>query len=82
LALEGEGITWTGQPSRQEIALFSVRIEFWRSTGIGIYRVTFFACALTFAHRFFVALIIAARPAGRVFLAPTTVVDVYDIGEF
>src|SRR5882762_3600171 len=32
LALEGEGITWMGQPSRQGIALFSVRIEFWRST--------------------------------------------------
>jgi hypothetical protein len=32
-ALEGEGITWMGQPSRQGIALFSVRIEFWRSTG-------------------------------------------------
>ena len=31
LALEGEGITWMGQPSRQGIALFSVRIEFWRS---------------------------------------------------
>jgi hypothetical protein len=31
LALEGEGITWTGQPSRAGIALFSVRIEFWRS---------------------------------------------------
>jgi hypothetical protein len=27
LALEGEGITWMGQPSRQGIALFSVRIE-------------------------------------------------------
>ena len=33
LALEGEGITWMEQPSRQGIALFSVRIEFWRSTG-------------------------------------------------
>jgi hypothetical protein len=32
LALEGEGITWMGQPSRQGIALFSVRTEFWRST--------------------------------------------------
>jgi hypothetical protein len=32
LALEGEGITWMGQPSREGIALFSVRIEFWRST--------------------------------------------------
>jgi hypothetical protein len=32
LALEDEGITWMGQPSRQGIALFSVRIEFWRST--------------------------------------------------
>jgi hypothetical protein len=30
LALEGEGIAWMGQPSRQGIAL--VRIEFWRST--------------------------------------------------
>jgi len=28
LALEGDGITWTGQPSRQGIALFSVRIQF------------------------------------------------------
>ena len=28
LALEGEGLTWTGQPSRQEIALFSLRIQF------------------------------------------------------
>jgi hypothetical protein len=34
LALEGEGITWMGQPSRQGIALFSVRIEFWRSSGL------------------------------------------------
>src|ERR1700730_1524038 len=33
LVLEGEGITWMGQPSCQRIALFSVRIEFWRSTG-------------------------------------------------
>jgi hypothetical protein len=32
LALEGEGITWMGQRSRQGIALFSVRTEFWRST--------------------------------------------------
>jgi hypothetical protein len=32
LALKGEGITWMGQPSRQGIALFSVRIEFWLST--------------------------------------------------
>src|SRR5260370_14681765 len=31
LALGDEGITWMGQPSRQGIALFSVRIEFWRS---------------------------------------------------
>jgi len=28
LALEGEGVTRTGQPSRQGIALFSVRIQF------------------------------------------------------
>jgi hypothetical protein len=34
LALEGEGITWMGQPSRQGIALFSVRTEFWRSTAL------------------------------------------------
>src|ERR1700676_4653737 len=34
LVLEGEGITWMGQPSCQRIALFSVRIEFWRSTTI------------------------------------------------
>jgi len=27
------------------------------------YPATFFACALTFAHRFFAALAIAARPA-------------------
>jgi hypothetical protein len=33
LALGDEGITWMGQPSRQGIALFSVRIEFWRSRG-------------------------------------------------
>src|SRR6266404_1727810 len=33
LALEVEGITWTGQSSRQGIAPFVVRIEFWRSTG-------------------------------------------------
>src|SRR5258708_2172994 len=32
LALEGEGITRMGEPSRQGIALFSERIEFWRST--------------------------------------------------
>src|ERR1700676_574865 len=32
LVLEREGITWMGQPSRQGIAAFSVRIEFWRST--------------------------------------------------
>ncbi len=34
LALKGEGITWMGQPSRQGIALFSVRTEFWRSAGV------------------------------------------------
>jgi len=34
LALRGEGITWMGQPSRQGIVLFSVRTEFWRSTGV------------------------------------------------
>jgi hypothetical protein len=33
LALAGEGITWIGQPSGEGIALFSVGIEFWRSTG-------------------------------------------------
>jgi len=33
LAFEGEGLTWMRQPSRQGIALFSVRTEFWRSTG-------------------------------------------------
>jgi hypothetical protein len=32
LASEGEGMTWMRQPSRQAIALFSVRTEFWRST--------------------------------------------------
>src|SRR5438876_5845415 len=36
LAFEGEGMTWMRQPSRQGIALFSVRIEFWRSTADGI----------------------------------------------
>ncbi len=35
LAIEGEGRTWIGQPSRQGIALFSVRIESWRITGRG-----------------------------------------------
>src|SRR5260370_42347155 len=35
-ALEGEGITWMGQRSRQGIAPFSVRIEFWRRTGFNI----------------------------------------------
>jgi len=34
-ALEGEGITWMGQPSGEGIALFSVRIEFWGSTAKG-----------------------------------------------
>jgi len=29
---EGEGMTWMRQPSRQGIALFSVRMEFWRDT--------------------------------------------------
>src|SRR5882724_4938264 len=33
LAFGGEGMTWMRQPSRQGIALFSVRMEFWRSTG-------------------------------------------------
>src|SRR5260370_33898321 len=33
LASEGEGMTWMRQPSWQGIALFSVRMEFWRSTG-------------------------------------------------
>src|SRR5438876_10742860 len=33
LAFEGEGMTWMRQPSRQGIALFSVHMEFWRSTG-------------------------------------------------
>jgi hypothetical protein len=32
LAFEGEGMTWMRQPSWQGIALFSVRMEFWRST--------------------------------------------------
>src|ERR1700676_2794881 len=36
LVLEGEEITWMGQPSCQGIALFSVRIEFWRSTAAPI----------------------------------------------
>ena len=34
LAFEREGIAWTGQPSRHGVALFSVRIEFWQSTGM------------------------------------------------
>ena len=33
LAFEGEGMTWMRQPSWQGIALFSVHMEFWRSTG-------------------------------------------------
>ena len=33
LALEGEGLTWMGQPSRQGIALFSVRLEFGEAQG-------------------------------------------------
>src|SRR5437899_13051627 len=32
LAFEGEGMTWMRQPSRQGIALFSVRMVFWRDT--------------------------------------------------
>jgi hypothetical protein len=31
-ALEGEGITWDRTAVGQGIALFSVRMEFWRST--------------------------------------------------
>jgi hypothetical protein len=31
LALEDEGISYVGQPSRQGSALFSVRLELWRS---------------------------------------------------
>jgi hypothetical protein len=34
LAFEGEEMTWMRQPARQGIALFSVRMEFWRSTGL------------------------------------------------
>jgi hypothetical protein len=33
LALAGEGITWIGQPSRQGIALFSLRLEFGEAVG-------------------------------------------------
>jgi hypothetical protein len=33
LAFEGDGMTWMKQPSCQGISLFSVRMEFWRSTG-------------------------------------------------
>ena len=36
LALQGEGITWTGQPSRQGIALFSVRIQFGALYEVGV----------------------------------------------
>jgi hypothetical protein len=36
--LEGEGITWRGQPSRQGIALFSVRTEFWRRVRQSVWR--------------------------------------------
>ena len=32
MAFEGEEMTWMRQPSWQGIALFSVRMEFWRST--------------------------------------------------
>src|SRR5436309_7710085 len=38
LAFEGEGMTWMRQPSRQGIALFSARMEFWRSTGLWLAR--------------------------------------------
>jgi hypothetical protein len=38
LAFEGEGMTGMRQPSWQGIALFSVRMEFWRSTATGISR--------------------------------------------
>jgi len=40
LALEGEGITWMGQPSRQGSALFSARIELWRAQEITSYQPT------------------------------------------
>src|SRR5258708_4400562 len=38
LGVRGEGMTWMRQPSWQGIALFSVRMEFWRSTGSQIFR--------------------------------------------
>jgi hypothetical protein len=42
LAFEGEGMTWMRQPSWQGITLFSVRMEFWRSTTIpAIFRLRF-----------------------------------------
>jgi hypothetical protein len=37
LALEGEGMTWMRQPLWQGIALFSVRMELWRSTRVLAY---------------------------------------------
>ena len=40
LAIEGEGRTCRGQLSRQGIALFSVRIEFWRTTGADLASLT------------------------------------------
>ena len=38
LAVECEGITWIGQASGEGIALFSMRIEFWRSTATWLVR--------------------------------------------
>src|SRR6266705_2174022 len=53
LAFEGEGMTWMRQPSWQGIALFSVRIEFWRSTGEH-YRLVHptLVLHLSYTHRF------------------------------
>ncbi len=54
LALEGERITWMGQPSRQGSALFSVRIELWRSTPEAIPKVLMkvrLRYALSFAQK-------------------------------
>src|SRR6266404_5862962 len=51
LAFEGEGITWMRQPSRQGIALFSVRMEFWRSTAAHFQRTTAWSFQIAKEHQ-------------------------------
>jgi hypothetical protein len=53
LASEGEGMTWMRQPSRQGIALFSVRTEFWRGTGPTRHGDARFSEGLDFSPRLF-----------------------------